>query len=216
MKYFEEKDIEEVATLLRRGKIIAFPTETVYGLAVVSNNYKSYKKLVKIKKRDPNKPFTMMISDINQIKDFVEINDLTKKLIEKYMPGEITLVLKKKDNKIIPNYLDLSTGFIGIRMPNKKFLLELIDRINIPLLVPSANPKDLKPALNYFEVYDYFKENIDGIVKGEIGSTLPSTVIKIDEKKLYFIREGKIKFEDIKKELNYENCDWFWSWRIWS
>lgn len=209
MKYFEEKDIEEVATLLRRGKIIAFPTETVYGLAVVSNNYKSYKKLVKIKKRDPNKPFTMMISDINQIKDFVEINDLTKKLIEKYMPGEITLVLKKKDNKIIPNYLDLSTGFIGIRMPNKKFLLELIDRINIPLLVPSANPKDLKPALNYFEVYDYFKENIDGIVKGEIGSTLPSTVIKIDEKKLYFIREGKIKFEDIKKELNYENCDWF-------
>jgi len=201
MIYYTKKDIDKISKDLLDGKVLALPTETVYGLGVISSNYDSFLRLKKIKDRDLNKPFTLMISNINQVKDLIEINDLTKNIISKFTPGELTLILKTRKDKIIPSHLDLNSGFIGIRIPKSKFLLDLITKINEPILVPSANPKGLKPAKNYLEVYNYFKEDIDAIVKGEIVSNVPSTIIKINGDKIELIREGNIKLEDILKEI---------------
>lgn len=197
MIYLSEKDIDIAVNLLKEGKIVAFPTETVYGVAVISTKKEYFDRLVKVKQRDPSKPFTLMISSIKQVEDIIEINDLARKLINKYMPGEITLILKAKEN--IPSYLDLNTGFVGIRIPNKKYILDIIDKINKPLLVPSANPNGLPPATNSESVYSYFHEEIEAIIDGKIDSNIPSTVIKIDENEVTYIREGNIKFEEIKE-----------------
>lgn len=199
MIYIKENDTEKAAKILMDGKIIAIPTETVYGLAVLSTKKEYFDKLVAVKKRDPSKPFTLMISSLDQVCNFLEINETANKIIKQFMPGEITVILKTK--KDIPSYLDLSSGFVGIRIPNKKSILSLIDYINKPLLVPSANPRDLTPAKNSKEVYEYFGDSIDAIVEGDISSNVPSTVIKIDGDNVTLIREGNIKFEQIKEVL---------------
>lgn len=199
MIYIKENDIKKAAKILMDGKIIAIPTETVYGLAVLSTKKEYFDKLVAVKKRDPSKPFTLMISSLDQVCNFLEINETANKIIKQFMPGEITVILKTK--KDIPSYLDLSSGFVGIRIPNKKSILSLIDYINKPLLVPSANPRDLTPAKNSKEVYEYFGDSIDAIVEGDISSNVPSTVIKIDGDNVTLIREGNIKFEQIKEVL---------------
>ena len=138
MQIYSKKDILEVAKILKSGGIIAFPTETVFGLGVLSNSKENFLKLVKVKNRNPDKPFTLMISKIEQVKDLVEIDVKTAKIIKKFMPGPLTLVLKKKNNSEIPSYFDLNSGYIGIRIPDDKFILSLIDLVDCPLLVPSA------------------------------------------------------------------------------
>lgn len=200
MIFLNENQIKEACDFLKKGEIIAFPTETVYGLAVLSTSKENFDKLVKIKHRHPDKPFTLMISNIEQVKDYVELNDVSKKIINKFTPGELTIIVKSKPN--ISQYLDLGTGFIGIRIPNSSYVLKLIDTLNEPLLVPSANPSDLPPAKNSKEVYDYFKDGLAAIVEGETKSNVPSTVIKVDGDNVILLRQGNIKLDDILKEIN--------------
>ena len=130
MQIYSKKDILKVAKILKSGGIIAFPTETVFGLGVLSNSKENFLKLVKVKNRNPDKPFTLMISKIEQVKDLVEIDAKTEKIIKKFMPGPLTLVLKKKNNSEIPSYFDLNSGYIGIRIPDDKFILSLIDLVD--------------------------------------------------------------------------------------
>lgn len=200
MIYLKKNEFKKVANLFNENKLIAFPTETVYGLGILASSKENFNRLVEVKHRSPNKPFTLMISNISQVKDIVEINDLARKLLDTFTPGPLTLILKAK--KGVPNFLDLGTGYIGIRIPNDSFILSVIDIINRPLLVPSANPSDLPPATNKEEVYKYFKDNIDYIVEGDIKSNIPSTIIKVDGDDLTLIREGELKFNIIKEKLN--------------
>lgn len=198
MQIYSKKDILEVAKILKNGGIIAFPTETVFGLGVLSNSKENFLKLVKVKNRNPDKPFTLMISKIEQVKDLVEIDEKTAKIIKKFMPGPLTLVLKKKNNSEIPSYFDLNSGYIGIRIPNDKFILSLIDLVDCPLLVPSANKSNEKPAKNVDEIIKIFENEIDCVVNGECGSGVPSTVAKIDKENVIILREGIIKKEDLE------------------
>ena len=199
MKVLTKKDVDEASKILLEDGVIAFPTETVYGLGVTFDKYDNYLKLVKVKNRPNDKPFTIMCSDIKQVRDLIIINELANKIINKFMPGAITLILKAKPG--VKNYLDLNTGFIGIRIPNDEFVLKLINMVKKPLLVPSANPSNLKPATNYLEVINYFDGKIDAVIKGNIKSNIPSTIIKIDGDNIILIREGEISLEKIKKEI---------------
>ena len=198
MQIYSKKDILKVAKILESGGIIAFPTETVFGLGVLSNSKENFLKLVKVKNRNPDKPFTLMISKIEQVKDLVEIDAKTEKIIKKFMPGPLTLVLKKKNNSEIPSYFDLNSGYIGIRIPDDKFILSLIDLVDSPLLVPSANKSNEKPAKNVDEIIKIFENEIDCVVNGECGSGVPSTVAKIDKENVIILREGIIKKEDLE------------------
>lgn len=206
MEFLNQDDngLKRAIELLKNDEVIAFPTETVFGLGVKASKESNFKKLVEIKKRPSDKPFTLMISNLDQVKNYLIIDDLAKKIIDKFFPGELTLIIKSKDN--IPSYLSLNTGYIGIRMPNNDFILKMIDGINEPLLVPSCNPSNEKPAINSSEADQYFHDLIPAIIKGESTSNVPSTIIKIENGKIDLIREGNIKLKDIFKEIDYENC----------
>ncbi len=195
MIFLNQNQIDEVVDLFNQGKIIAFPTETVFGLGVLSTKKEYFEELVRVKKRDPNKPFTLMISSLEQVEDILYVSPLAKKIINKFSPGPLTIILKAKEN--IPSYLDLNTGFVGIRIPDSKFILSVLEKLNKPLLVPSANPANLEPAKNDKEAYDYFKDEISGIVKGGSTSNIPSTVVKIDGENITMLREGSIKLKEI-------------------
>lgn len=195
-----KKDLNEISKaseLLKKGEIVAFPTETVFGLGVLSTKKEYFDKLVKIKNRAPDKPFTLMCSSIKQIRKFVDLTDIEERIINKFFPGELTLILKARDN--LDDYLTLGTKFIGLRIPNDPLIIKMIEEVGDPLLVPSCNPSNLKPALNDKEADLYFHDKIAGIVLGESISNTPSTIIKIENDNLHLIRQGKVLLEEIEK-----------------
>lgn len=195
MKILTQKDIEICAEILRNDGVIAFPTETVYGLGIKATSKENYDKLVKIKNRPSDKPFTLMCSSVDDFKNIVEINEWTRKIIVKFMPGPITLILKVKTE--VPEYIDLGTGFVGVRIPDDDFVRNMIKKVGAPLLVPSANISSFPPAKTYQEVIRYFHDNLDAVVKGKCESNVPSAIFKIYDENIIQIRPGEIKLSEL-------------------
>lgn len=197
MEFLNKAQIDECVEILKEDKALIFPTETVFGIGIKATSESNYERLVEIKKRPPDKPFTLMCSDISQFENLVEINDATRKIIEHFMPGAITLILKTK--KEVPHFIDLGTGFVGVRIPDDEFVLKMISKVGAPLLVPSANKSGETPALNSKVACEYFKDDDVSIVEGECINGLASTIIKIDGEEISLIRKGPISLEKIKE-----------------
>jgi L-threonylcarbamoyladenylate synthase len=199
LKILSKKDVKEAALILKNNGLLAFPTETVYGLGVVASSYENYLKLVKVKNRHPDKPFTLMISKVEQVENYLEVDDLSRKIIKNLMPGPITLILKAK--KGIPDYVDHGTGFVGIRMPDDKFVLKLIDEVNAPLFVPSCNKADQPPCKNTEEVKAVFDREIEGCIDGSCAGGVPSTIIKENCGEITLLRQGNLTLDEIKERI---------------
>ena len=97
-------------------QVISFPTETVMGLGVYFDDYKAYELLNQIKERPEDKPYTLMLGDLNDIEDYAYVSNRDKKIINAFMPGPVTLLLKSKDT--VPSYVTHNTGIIGVRNDN--------------------------------------------------------------------------------------------------
>ena len=192
--------LDKALKALNNHQVIAFPTETVFGLGVFYDDQKAYDLLNKIKNRREDKPYTMMLSGVNQISSYAFIDDKYLPIINKYMPGSLTILLKAKAN--VPNYVTHGTGVIGIRIPSNKEALELLSFVKKPLLVPSANKADQKPALSEEEVKAIFKDEIVVIVPGNISSGEPSTIIDLTGDEIKLIRKGPIPFEELSQLIN--------------
>lgn len=198
MKIFAQNQIKEAAQILKEGCLIAFPTETVFGFGVIYDNKKSYNRLISVKRRPPEKPFTLMLSDVEDIEKYAHVDERAKKLINKYMPGQFTIILKAKES--LPSYCVSSEGNVGIRIPDYDLVRNLIRETEKPLLVPSANKSGESPLTKSDDVISIFDREIDGIIIGESTSKVPSTIVLVD-KAIKVIREGLIKKEDILKTL---------------
>ncbi len=199
MKILSKENVKEASEILKNNGILAFPTETVYGLGVVAPNEENYKHLILVKKRPPEKPFTLMASNIKQVETYIEFNEISRKIVKEFMPGPLTLILKAKEN--IPYCVDHGTGFVGVRIPNDKFVLKLIDSVNEPLFVPSCNKSGEKPCMNTQEVIRDFDGEISAVIEGSCENGVPSTIIKIDGNKISLIRQGKLSLEEIKERI---------------
>jgi len=181
---------------IHKGNVVGFPTETVYGLGVIYNNEEAFERLVRAKDRRPDKPFTLMLGNVENVSKYAEINEKTEKIIKKYMPGEITLLLKPKAG-LYP-WVTLGSKYIGIRVPDYKEVCDLINSVGEPMLVTSANMSGEPVCKNFDEVCTVFDERIDLIVEGNTRSSRPSTIVICDED-VKLVREGNISFDEIKK-----------------
>ena len=199
MKILTKNDLEKCVEILKNDGLLAFPTETVYGLGIKASSKENYEKLVNVKNRPNDKPFTLMCSSIKDFESFVELRENTLKIIHAFMPGPITLILKTK--KEIPNYIDLSTGFVGIRIPNDDFVRKMIKKVGFPLFVPSANISSFPPARTCEEVVNYFHDSIDGVVEGKCEKNIPSSIFKIDGDNIIEIRKGPISLEEVLEAI---------------
>lgn len=198
MKKFSPEQYKDAAKILKEGGLIAFPTETVFGLGVIFDNEASYKRLIDVKRRPPEKPFTLMLSDIEQIEKYAYVNDKARKLISSFMPGQFTIILKAKEN--LPSYCVSKEGNVGIRISSDELVRKLIREVGKPLLVPSANKSGEPPLTKDNDVIGIFDNEIDAIIMGESISNTPSTIVLIDED-VHILREGLIKKDDIFKKL---------------
>lgn len=193
----EKENINEVIDLLNHDEVVAFPTETVFGLGVKFSHLEALEKIYEIKHRSHSKAISLMIYDPKDIEKYAYVNENAQKLIDHFMPGMITLVLKKKS--ILSD--DFTAGYdtIGIRIPDDPFVLKLLKEVG-PMLVTSANISGQETLLNDKEVYKQFKGKIKMIVKGKCKNTLASTVIKVDED-VTILRQGCIQEEEIREVL---------------
>ena len=193
----EKENINEVIDLLNHDEVVAFPTETVFGLGVKFSHLEALEKIYEIKHRSHSKAISLMIYDPKDIEKYAYVNENAQKLIDHFMPGMITLVLKKKS--ILSD--DFTAGYdtIGIRIPDDPFVLKLLKEVG-PMLVTSANISGQETLLNDQEVYKQFKGKIKMIVKGKCKNTRASTVIKVDED-VTILRQGCIQEDEIREVL---------------
>ena len=192
-------EIRKIKKALEKHGIIAFPTETVMGLGVFYDDFEAYEKLNRVKNRREDKPYTMMLGNPAHISKYAVVDHKARQLIKAFMPGSVTLLLRSKPN--VPGYVTHDTGIIGVRVPSLVDIMEMLNGLGKPLLVPSANKAGEKPALNSEEVKNIFGNEIDYIVEGECVGGVASTIIDLTDKDIKIIREGTITKEDILKAL---------------
>ena len=190
---------ESAKAVLNNHQVIAFPTETVFGLGVYYDDEQAYHLLNQIKRRREDKPYTLMLSDISDITKYAYIKESELNALKKFIPGPITLLLKCKNS--VPSYVTHNTGIIGVRIPENKEALDLLKYLEKPLLVPSANRADQKPAMNDEEVKAIFNDEVAVIIPGKSVGGLPSTIVDLTGEEIKLIRQGPISLEDIKKAL---------------
>ncbi len=190
-------ELDLIKSALNDSKVIAFPTETVMGLGVLFDDEKAYQLLNQIKRRPEDKPYTMMLGDKKDIEKYAYLSQRDKKIVEAFMPGPVTLLLKSKDN--VPGFVTHNTGVIGVRVPDNKSIREMINYVDKPLLVPSANRSGDKPLVNYQDVIKEFGDELAYVVKENAGNSKPSTIIDLTHEDVKILREGPISLRDIER-----------------
>lgn len=198
---FETKDIEHIANLLFDGKVVAFPTDTVYGVGVIYGNETALDALKASKDRDDKKPIPVMVSSVQQIESLAHLNDFARTLIEEFMPGGITLILRKRSK--VPSFVTDGLDTIAIRMPDDDNVMHLIDLCEQPLMVTSANLSGLDTGEDGDEVLEQLDGRIHGIVMGKCKGNKASTIVDCTKEYPIVIREGDISEKEINEALEY-------------
>ena len=189
----------KIKSALDNHGIIAFPTETVMGLGIYFDDEIALNKLNIVKGRPEKKPYTLMLSNVDEIGQYAKISEKSRRIIRKFMPGPLTVLLPIKED--LPYWIDFGSGKIGIRVPSYEPTLKVLKAAKKGLLVPSANISGNAPALNSNEAKQIFGNSIDLIIEGSSNSGIPSTIIDLTDKDIKIIREGTITKEDILKAL---------------
>ena len=187
-----------VVNKLLKGEIIAFPTDTVFGLGCIINK-EAIAKVYEAKGRSFDKPLPMMCNGIDMIETVAHVSDEAGKIANKFMPGAITLIFNKKEH--IEDYVTNGKPTIGIRVPNDEWILNLIDKLGQPLLVTSANLSDTGSLLKWEDVYNQLNGKIDGIVCEDATGQTSSTIIDVTSD-IKLLRQGPITLEEIMEVVN--------------
>ena len=196
IRIYKQNEIEQLANILKNDGVISIPTDTVYGICGSINSKKAYQKMIKIKERPENKPFPIMCADKEQIKNIAIVNEYAEKLINAFMPGPITLVLKK--NGKIPDYVRNGKKTIAVRMATSKIVEELIKKVGNPLFMTSAN-KSGEPTCTNLEEIEKQCPLLDGIMEGEVSFGKASTIVDCSSNEIKILRLGPISEEQINK-----------------
>lgn len=188
--------------LINSGKLVAFPTETVYGLGADATNNEAVKNIFETKGRPQDNPLIVHLSNKKDIIKYVNrISEIEQKIINKLMPGPISLVLEKNDK--ISNIVSCGLNTIAIRIPENKIARTFIKYTGKPICAPSANTSKRPSPTKAQHVYEDMKDKIPLIIDGgscNIG--VESTVIKVEENKIFILRPGKITKEKLEKLTN--------------
>ena len=199
IKRFKQTEIDEIVKILKNDGIISVPTDTVYGICSRISTKKAHDKLVAVKNRPEEKSFPVMCANIEQIKSIALVNEIAEKIRKSFMPGPITIVLKK--NKDLPNYVTNGKDTIAIRMATSKEMKEIIEKIESPLFMTSANISG-KPTCNSLEEIENACPLLDGMLEGKIIYGKGSTIVDCTSNEIKTLRSGPISYEEILKVLN--------------
>ncbi|OEF99888.1 threonylcarbamoyl-AMP synthase [Vulcanibacillus modesticaldus] len=200
-------DIVEIAKRLRQGEIIAFPTETVYGLGANALDAKAVAKIFVAKGRPSDNPLIVHIATMEQLALLVEeIDENSRKLIEHFWPGPLTIIFKKKE--MVSELVTAGLNTVAVRMPNHPIALTIIEAANLPIAAPSANRSGKPSPTTAEHVFNDLNGKIDGIVDGgPTGVGVESTVIDLTGDVPMVLRPGGVTIEELQEVLGEVKLD---------
>ena len=207
-KYLKKEEIDEAAIIeiskaLKEGKLVVFPTDTVYGIGTNAYNKEACERIYEVKGRPNNKPVIMLISDVSMLKEIVEyITPAEQKLIDNFWPGPLTIKFKIKGD-ITSNIICRGEEYLTIRLVNKGLIYNLIKTSKVPIVAPSANLSGSQTGTKIKNIINELGGKVDYILNyGDLESDTVSTIVQVIEEKLLIIREGKIKKEELEKIIS--------------
>jgi L-threonylcarbamoyladenylate synthase len=212
------KELKEISLYLQfaaeniiDGKLIAFPTNSVYGIGGDPQNINVIDRIFDIKFRDRTKGFLLLVSDYEEALEIAEFNGIAKKLAKKYWPGQLTLILKKKEPSVILPEVTAFKNKIGLRVPENEIILNILNRLKEKghlgcIIGTSANYSGEPPSVSGEQVTKKILSPIDLIIDGgKSKSELPTTIVDCNSQEIKFLRIGVLTKEEILEFLSNNN-----------
>jgi len=195
------KAIENIQSVLNSGGVIAFPTDTFYGLGADPFNPDALSRIFQIKQRPADKPLLVLIHSLDQLADLTqEVTDSARQLIERFWPGPLTLIFKAATG--LPDALTAGTSALGIRLPGHSFTRRLLETLDRPLTAPSANISGTQELKTAQEVARELGDELDLIVDGgPAPGGKVSTILDTTTNPPILIREGALSRNDLESVL---------------
>lgn len=192
-----DKAIRRLRQLLDNAEIIAYPTETYYGLGTRYDNEDSLERLYDIKKRPHEKAMPLIIGRAELLSLLTPvIPEAAERLMKQFWPGPLTLILEARER--LSSHITAGTGKVAVRIPGPSFALDLARHLDYPITATSANVTGMPPAETAAQVMDYFGSSVNAVVDlGKTPGNAPSTIVDVTGTEVRIVRQGMISTEAI-------------------
>ena len=183
--------IRQAAECLRRGGVICYPTDTVYGMGCDIEDQKAVKRIYQLKRRPKSKPFSFMCGDLKDISTYCHVSNTAYRILKKNLPGPYTFVLPA--SKMVPKILITKQKTVGIRVPDNPICNALIGELGSPIITTSAIEieESIQPVTEAFLIEERMGNQIDLIIDGGPVYPSPSTIVSLINDEIEILREGK-------------------------
>ena len=198
MRRFREEETEELAEILNHDGVISVPTDTVFGVCARMDSAAAQEHLRDVKHQPFTNAFPIMCSDEAQIKTVAEVTPLGEKMIRAFMPGPVTLILKKKAE--VPAYVNGNMETLAVRMATSESVKKLIEAVGCPLFMTSANQSG-QPVCTSLDEIEHACPDLDGMMEGEPHFGEASTIIDCTKEEPVILRQGPVTMEQIQRVL---------------
>lgn len=184
----QERLISRAVEVLERDGLIAYPTDTTYGIGCNIFNSRGVKNIYQIKKRDARKPFSFICADLSDVANYAQVSNFAFKIMKRHLPGPYTFVLDA--TRVVPNSMITRQKTVGIRIPDDEIALSIVRQLGHPLVTTSANLTGESPLHDPAEIEAIMGHMLDIVVDGGIRFGDPSTIISLIDDRIEVLREG--------------------------
>ena len=184
----QERLIRKISEILQRGGIIAYPTDTHYGIGCDILNKRSIERIYQLKQRSKNQPFSFICSDLKNISHYAKVSNYAYKTMKRLLPGPYTFILE--GSRLVPKIMLTKRKSAGIRVPDHPICISLVKALGNPIISTSATLPDGSQLFDASLIQDVFKGRLDAVIDGGAVSGKPSSVISLINDEPEVIREG--------------------------
>lgn len=183
------RHLERAVEVLRNGGLVAYPTDTYYGVGCDLLSKKAILKLYDLKQRDRRKPLALLCPDLSEVSRYAHVNNFAYRTLKQLTPGPFTFVLEA--TRVVPQMMMSRQKQVGIRIPAQAIALELPRLLGRPVVTTSANAPDGQPLVDARDIKEVLGHGLDLILDGGIHPSEPSTVVQVHPDRLEILRQGK-------------------------
>jgi len=184
----QERLIKQAVEVLKEGGVIAYPTDTNYGIGCDIMNKKAIENIYRLKQRSKYKPFSFICSDLTNISSYAKVTNYAYKTMKRLLPGPYTFVLE--GSRLVPKIMLTKRKTAGIRVPDNNICIALVKELKNPIISTTAKTREGESLINPSLINDYFKHNIDMVIDGGAVKMMSSSVISLINDEPEVIREG--------------------------
>lgn len=194
-------NIKKIVSEIKKGNLVIIPTDTVYGISADMNNIKAIQKVYECKQRDNNKPLLLLVDSLEMLKKYTKnLSPLEEEIIQKYLPGKLTILLHKNDK--VSDKITAGSDLVGIRMPDNKELQKIIKEVGRPIISTSANISGQNTITNPKMLDNQLLKYISYVEDAGSIDSEPSSIIKVEKGKIIIIRKESLANQLIKDYPN--------------